>query len=229
MENENKTASGVQELIDRIKDEGITKGQEQAEALLVEARRQAADILEKAKSEAVTIVREAEDKADKTKSSGQEAVRLAGRDAILHLTEELRKDFEQKLRKLVGQTLKDTEFLKQMILEVARRAMPEDSGSQVEFVLPTEVASVEELAKSPDELEHGTLNHFVLALGGEALRDGLTFRVANHDTPGIRVQIVDQDLQIDLTADTLTHLMLQHLSPRFRAIMEGKKASPFHP
>ncbi|MGF1581805.1 MAG: hypothetical protein ACFCD0_20950 [Gemmataceae bacterium] len=223
MNNAQKTSSGVQELIDRLQEEGITKGQEQADALLAEARKQATEILEKAKTEAEKSVREAEDMAKKTKASGEEAVQLAGRDAILHLTEELRKDFEQKLRKLVGHTLQDNEFLKQLILEIARRAMPENSGSQVEFILPAEAVSSEELAKSPDELQHGTLSHFVLSLGGEALRDGLTFRVANHDTPGVRVQIVDHDLEIDLTADTLTHLMLQHLSPRFRAIVEEQR------
>ncbi len=224
MEPEPKTASGVQELINRLQEEGITKGQEQAEALLAATRKQAAEILQEAREEADKVTRNAEAEARKTRMSGEEAVRLAGRDAILHLTDELRKEFERKLRHLMGHTLQDTEFLKQLILEIGRRGMPKDSGSRVEVLLPEDVVTAEELAKSPDELQHGSLSHFVLSLGGEALRDGLIFRVADQEVPGVRVQIVDQDLEIDLTADTLTYLLLQYLSPRFRAIVEKDQA-----
>jgi hypothetical protein len=45
--------------------------------------------------------------------------------------------------------------------------------------------------------------------------------VADDNVPGVRVQIVDDDLEIDLTAETLTHLLQQHLSPRFRNLIES--------
>lgn len=221
MSADNSTSSGVQELIDRLQQEGVEKGQIEAEAVLSEARKQAMEIVDRARAEAAEIVRQANQEAEQTRASGRDAVRLAGRDAILHLTEELRKDFERKLLRLVDHRLRDVEFLERMILEVARRSMPADSGSQVEVLLSPEVASAEQLARSAEEVEPGTLNHFVLSLAGEALRDGLNFRVADDNVPGVRVQIVDDDLEIDLTADTLTHLLQQHLSPRFRNLIES--------
>ena len=221
MATDNKTSSGVQELIDRLQKEGVEKGEVEATAVLADARRQGMEIVDQARAEATGITRDARQEAERTIAGGQEAVRLAGRDTILQLTEELRGDFEGKLRRLIAFRLDDTEFLERLILEVARRALPEDTGANVDLLVSPDLVSAEELSKSVDEVEPGTLSHFILSLAGETLRDGLTFRVADETIPGVRVQIVDEDLEIDLTADTLTHLLRKHLSPRFRALIES--------
>ena len=221
MATDNKTSSGVQELIDRLQKDGVKKGEVEATAVLAEARRQAMEVVDQAREEATEITLSARQEAERTIAGGQEAVRLAGRDATLQLTEELRSDFEAKLRRLIAFRLDDTEFLERLILEVARRALPDDTGATVDLLVSPDLVSSEELSKSPDEVESGTLSHFILSLAGETLRDGLTFRVADETVPGVRVQIVDEDLEIDLTSDTLTHLLRKHLSPRFRALIES--------
>ena len=92
MNHEESSSSGVQELIERLHEEGLSKGQDQAEQLISKAREQAAEILEKAKSEADKILAAAISEAQQTRIAGEEAVRLAGRDTILRLNEELRAD-----------------------------------------------------------------------------------------------------------------------------------------
>ena len=96
------TSSGVQQLIDRLHQEGVAKGKTEADEIITAARQQAMEILDQAQKEANEILAAARHEADRTRSSGEEAVRLAGRDAILHLTEELLEDFERKLKRLVG-------------------------------------------------------------------------------------------------------------------------------
>ncbi len=51
---------GVQELIDRLKSEGVEEGQQQAEALLAEAKKQAVVIVDAAHAEADKLVKEAQ-------------------------------------------------------------------------------------------------------------------------------------------------------------------------
>ena len=46
MANDTKQSSGVQELIDRLRDEGVSAGQSEADTLVTEARKQAMSILE---------------------------------------------------------------------------------------------------------------------------------------------------------------------------------------
>ena len=63
--------------------------------------------------------------------------------------------------------------------------------------------------------------HFVLSLGGGMLRDGMSFGVADDGEAGIRVRLVDDDVQIELTESALSELLLQHMLPRFRALLRG--------
>ncbi len=226
MSTDQASSSGVQELIDRLHHQGLSKGQMEAEQLLAKAREQSAEILDKAKEEADEIVKSAIQEAQRTRVAGEEAVRLAGRDTILRLTEELRDDFEQKVRGLVGHSLQDTEFLKQLILEIARKSLPDDSTGPADEQDPQEASplhiellidrqATDNAEASDDEM----LNQFIRSLGGEALRDGLTFEIVDSEVPGVRVQVKDDDLEIELSAETVTHLLIKHLSPRFREIV----------
>ena len=38
---------------------------------------------------------------------------------------------------------------------------------------------------------------------------------------GIRVRLLDDDLEIDLTDEAIAELLLEHLQPRFRAVLTG--------
>lgn len=212
----NQQTSGVQQLIDRLHQEGIDKGRSDAETLIAAARKEAARILEDATRQAEALRKSASADAEQMKSKGEEAVQLAGRDAILSLTEELRASFEQTLKRFVRDSLEDPNFLRQLILQIAGAAVPPGNGSALKILL---LGS--ESADSGAEASAGdhALNELARSLAGQSLRDGLTFDVADSDVPGVRVQVVDQKLEIDLTTDTLTHLLLKHLSPRIRAIV----------
>ena len=69
------------------------------------------------------------------KSKGEEAVRLAGRDAILSLTEELRASFEETLQRFVRDSLEDPTFLRQLILQIAGVAVPSDKDAELNVLL----------------------------------------------------------------------------------------------
>ena len=81
--------------------------------------------------------------------------------------------------------------------------------------------SLEDLQRKPEEAKPGTLMHFVLSMGGGMLRDGMTFGMADDGEAGVRVRLVDEDVQIDLTENALSQLLLRHMLPRFRALLRG--------
>ena len=83
-----------------------------------------------------------------------------------------------------------------------------------------EVFGFEELKQSPEAVEPGTLTHFVIALAGEVLRQGVTFSTAP-GFDGIKVKLTDRDVSIDLTEEAIATLLKRHLQPRLRAVMEG--------
>lgn len=215
-------SSGVQELIDRLREEGVTKGQEEADGLVTDARQKAVEILDDAQRAAEKIIAGAQSEAERKCKSGEEALRLAARDAVLKLQEAIGEDFVRKVRKLVSHTLGDREFLQRLILEIARKAMPEQTAGAVEVLLPDNVVTLEELRDKPEQPVEGTLSHFVLGLAGDVLREGLSFGVSDDDVPGVRIRLVEEEVEIELTDETISALLMDHLVPRFRAIMQRK-------
>jgi V/A-type H+/Na+-transporting ATPase subunit E len=214
-------SAGVENLIGRLRDEGIAQGRNQAEALVTAAQQHAADIVATAQREAEALLIKAQEEAAKRKAAGEDAIRLAMRDTILSLESDLIKVFQDRLRHLVQGVLADPAFLQRLILEVAGRAAPAPTAARAELLLPAELVSLEDLRRTPEEAKPGTLMHFVLSMGGGMLRDGMSFGVADDSEAGIRVRLIKDDVQIDFTESAVSDLLLRHMIPRFRALLRG--------
>ncbi len=219
---EKEQSSGVQELIDRLRDKGVEEGKEQADQILAEARRRASEMLDEARQEAAHIVQRAKEEADGLRAAGEDALRLAGRDAVLALKEEISDKFSSQIRRLVSACLRDEQFIQRLILEIAGRSVPQDSKEPMELLLPEDVgASLKDSGCQAKEAKEGTLCHFVLALAGDMLRDGVSFGVAADNTPGVTVRMVNEDVEISFNEKAITEFLLRHLLPRFRTLMDG--------
>ena len=57
-------------------------------------------------------------------------------------------------------------------------------------------------------------------LAANVLREGVTFS-AGEGFDGIRIKLRDRDLEVDVTEAAIAPLLVKHLQPRFRAVMEG--------
>jgi V/A-type H+-transporting ATPase subunit E len=215
-------SAGVEVLIGRLRDQGVAQGRSEAEALVTAAQQQAADIIAAAKREADGLSAKAKEEAGKLKAAGEDAIRLAMRDTILSLEGDLLKQFLERLRHLVKGVLADPEFLQRLILEVGSQAAQATAGKPVELLLPAELVSLEDLQRKPEEATPGTLMHFVLSMGGGILREGMRVGMIGDGEAGIRVRLVDEDVQIDLTESAMSQLLLRHMLPRFRALLRGK-------
>jgi len=218
---EKERSSGVQELIDRLKEKGVEEGKQEADQLIADARRRATETLDEARREAAEIVRKAKEEADRIRAAGEEALRLAGRDTLLALKEEISEQFGSQVRRLVSHCLRDEKFVERLILEIAGRAVPKDSRQPMEVLLPEDMAPPEEVRGQAKGVKEGTLSHFVLGLAGDMIRDGVTFGVAADNTPGVTVRMVEDDVEITFNEKALAEFLLRHLLPRFRAMMDG--------
>ena len=217
-------SAGVEALIGRLRDQGITQGRSQAEELVSKAQQQAADIIAAAKREAEAIQIKAKEEAGKAKAAGEDAIRLAMRDTILSMESGLINVFQDRLRGLVKDTLEDPAFLQRIILEVASKAPRAAAGERVELLLPAETISLEDLLRKPEDAKPGTLLHFVLSQGEGMLREGVSFGVTDDGEAGVRVKLVQGDMHVDLTESAISQHLLRHMVPRFRALLRGAVA-----
>ena len=219
MRNSNES-SGVADLIDRLRQQGVEAGQTQADALLEQTRLRAEQRLEDARHEAEGLLQQAREEADQTRRAGEEAVQLAVRDAILRLKSIVVEQFVDRVQRLVKRELENGDFLKQLILEIVGSSTL-SAEQPAQLLLPEDVVGLEQLRANPEAVKEGTLSHFVAALTKEMLREGLEIGTLGDRSAGIRIQLRDEDVEIDLTDQSISELLLSHLVPRFRAMMEG--------
>jgi V/A-type H+-transporting ATPase subunit E len=217
-------SSGVEALIERLRDEGVADGRRQADELIAEARHEAEEIVLEAKQEAEEILHQARTEAERVRNAGEEALRSAMRDTVLKMKGHLSTRFNEEVRRLVAAEMEQEPFLERLILELAGRVRRDaglDQAQQVEILLPEDVVGLEELRRHPEKLREGSLSHFVLSVASGLLRDGVELRSSDRLEGGIRISLQEGEIQVDLTPDKVAEVLLEHLHPRFRAILEG--------
>jgi V/A-type H+-transporting ATPase subunit E len=121
-----QASKGVETLISRLRDEGVAAGRREAERLVGEAETHARQILAKADASSKAQVTAAAEEAAALRRAGEEALRIAARDAVLELKEHLARRFADEVGKVVSDALRDEEMLKRLILAVAGRAPRSD-------------------------------------------------------------------------------------------------------
>ncbi|MEM8955746.1 MAG: hypothetical protein AAGD22_16450 [Verrucomicrobiota bacterium] len=216
-------ASGVQNLIDRIRGEGVKAGEEEAERILREAESKAATIVAEAKSEAAQSLSDARSKIDSEKNAAEESLKLAARDTIKELGENVREAFNRQLRRLISAELEDRNFLREVILALAGQTADETlKDKAVEILLSQHSSPAAAGSDSGDEEAEERIRKFILSVSGETLREGIEFKIDPQLEKGVSVRIVDEELQIDLNETTISGFLVRQLLPRYRRLLAGE-------
>ncbi|MEQ9695592.1 hypothetical protein [Shimia sp. SDUM112013] len=222
MSKEGIVSHGVDELIAKLRNDGIAEGRAEADRILAEAEAEAARIVADAKKEATAYLRKAHTEADNYVNAGKEALNTAMRDAVLSMKSELTRRFAADVQRLVTQEMADPDLLRQLILEVvgstARQAGLE---GKVEVILPEKAATPEDIKKNADDIQHGKLTKYVLGLTAEMLREDVILHVADDLSEGIRMRSDGDGVLLDLSDKAVGSVLLEHLQPRFQAVLEG--------
>ncbi|HSH57422.1 MAG TPA: ATPase [Halomonas sp.] len=214
---------GVETLIERLRGEGVEQGREEARRIVADAEKRATWMVEQAERDAQALREQAREEAARLESSAKEALRVAARDSVLEMQTTLTHRFRDHLRRLVGQALSQEDLLQRLILELAARTRsdtPLEAENDVEVMLPRDVLGLEELRRRPEELKEGTLSWFVVAQAREVLREGVRFSIGDHES-GLRIRLHEHEMELDISDEAVAELLLAHLQPRFRAMLEG--------
>jgi len=217
-------SSGIAALIQRLKQEGADEGRAEAQKFVADAEARARELLAQAEAKAKQRTDAAAQEADRLKRAGEEALKVAMRDAVLEFKEDLSSRFAQQVEGAVAKLSTDEGVLKSMILAVASRARNEagiDNAKQLEIILPRTVVGLDELRRNPRESHEGAFSQFALASVADMLRNGVTFTRSTEDAGGFRVVLKDTGVLVDLTDAAVAAVILRHLQPRFRALLEG--------
>lgn len=222
MSDEPQSAQGVEQFIQQLRDKGVEAGQREADRLVDEARKMALEIVQKANGEADEMKAKIKKDIEQDKAAAEAALKLAFRDTVLRLKSEITSRFAAQVKNLVSVTMHDRESLRELILEVVREILTKDIENQpIEILISPEIIRGHEFSENPEDPQADPLSTLIQQLSSEMLRQEIEIKAGGDHTEGIRIRLIDKDLEIELTEQTLSDLLLKHVLPRFRARLEG--------
>ena len=138
--------SKLQELTDRLFQEGLEKGRAEADNLVAEAKNKAQQIVAEAEAKAKQILAAAEDKAADVEKNAMTEISLAGKQAVAKIKAEIETLIVAKSTAAgVKSANMDAAFIKDMLLAVAKNW---NNGAKVELSALLPEAKKAELEKS---------------------------------------------------------------------------------
>ena len=197
----------LQELTDKLYNEGLSKGKLEGEELVAKAKAQAEAIVADAKSQAEAIVAQARKEAEDIKSKVASDIKMASRESVAAT----KQDIENLLvAKMAGEAVKsalgEVDFAKQVIKAVAEKFSTEEAAD-LELVLPESLKA---------ELE-GFVNSELAAILGRGAEASFSKKIAG----GFQIGPKDGGWFISLTDETFTELIGSYLRPATKKILFG--------
>jgi len=198
----------LQELTDKLYNEGLSKGKQEGEALVQKAQETAAQIISEAKEQAEGIISKAKkDAADyQTKIEGD--LKMASAQAL----QSTRKDIENLvIGKVVDapvkETLASTDFLKEIITAVAKNFSAEQA-SDISLVLP--------------ESLKGSLEPFVKNELSKVIGKGIDATFSKKVAGGFNIGPKDGSYFVSMTDETFSSLISESLRPATKKLLFGE-------
>lgn len=152
----------VQELISKIKTEGLQAADQKAREIEAEATKKAAEIMENTQRRSRQMMAEAEAVIKKREESARMALQQAGRDMLLSLRKEIEKTLRGIVTAKVGEAM-TPERLSHIIREVSQKAVDQNTVDKgIEVVLNAQdfkglgngfLAELQKQLKKPLELK----------------------------------------------------------------------------
>ena len=126
----------LQELTDKLYNEGLSKGKQEGEEILAKAKVQAEEIVAKAKAEAASILAAANKEAEDLKTKVQGDLKMAASQSVAATKKDIETLVVTKMTESEVKTaLTSAEFVKEVILAVAKSFNTEEP-TDLEVVLP---------------------------------------------------------------------------------------------
>ena len=128
----------LQQLTQKLYDEGLEKGRAEADRLVADAKAQAAKIVADARAEADEIVRKAQVKAEDVEKNTLTEIALAGKQAVARIKSEIAGLIVARATGAgVKEAAIDPAFIKEMLLAVAKNWNGADAGKvELKALLP---------------------------------------------------------------------------------------------
>ncbi|MCR5519260.1 MAG: hypothetical protein K6F21_02915 [Bacteroidales bacterium] len=198
----------LQELTEKLYQEGLVKGKEEGEALLAQAKKQAADIVAEAEKKAAAINAKAEKDAADLRSKVESDLKMAASQCLQATKKDIENLVVGKIEESkVSESLKDGAFIKEIIRKVAEKFNADEAADLV-LVLP--------------ESQKAELEPWVAGELSKALKGGVQASFSKKVSGGFTIGPKDGGWFVSLSEQTFNELIAEYLRPVTRKLLFGE-------
>ena len=197
----------LQELTDRLYNEGLSKGKQEGEQILAKAKAQAEEIVAKAHAEAAAIVAAANKDAEELRTKVQSDLKMAASQSVAATKKDIETLVVAKLTEAdVKSALTSADFVKEVILAVAKGFNTEEPAD-LEVVLPESLKA--------------DLEGFVANELGKALKGSVEASFSKKIAGGFTIGPKEGGYFVSFTDETFNALISEYLRPATKKILFG--------
>jgi V/A-type H+-transporting ATPase subunit E len=195
----------VQELIDKIKKDGISVATKEASKVRAEAETEARRIVEAAKKESEDIVNRSRQDAERSVKAGISALEQASRNLVLAFKDEI----QALLNKVVNEKITasyNEDVLKAALPEILK-SWVHKNGDNLSVILPED-----ELAK---------LNSFFIEQLTREISKGIELKSNRKLSSGFHISNKEGSVYYDFSAEAVAGLLSAYLNPKLAEILKN--------
>lgn len=200
----------LQELIDRIKKDGVASAESSAKQIIEEAEKKAASIVKEAEAKADGIIKAAKSETERMEKASEDAITQAGRNLIISF----RDGINRELSALVSaetEKVYDKDLLKKIIPETVKAWASNPDADELSLLLSS---------KDLKALEKGLRT----ALKAQIAK-GLEIKGDAGLTSGFRIGSKNGSAFYDFSAEEVAGLFSAYLNPKTTELMKKAAAS----
>ena len=195
----------LQELIDQIKKDGVASAEAQAESILNSAKAEAEKIISDAQAQADKIMLNAKAENERMVKSSEDAIRQAGRNLLISFRESVTKELNAIVSNNVN-TVYSSDSFAQLITKAIENWINKPDAEDVSVIL------------NSDDLKK--LESAVIAELNKKMLEGITFKSNDNFDGGFRVAVNEGKAYYDYSAEAVTDMLSNYLSPRVTALLK---------
>lgn len=200
----------LQGLLEKIYQEGVSKGQEVGAAIVSDAEKKAEKIITEAEREAAEIRKQAREDADELKRNVVSELRLSADQAIDALKQKITNLISAKaISEPLHDAFSDEDFLKSIIKTLIENWRPGQNGQAgVRLLLPGE--------------KEEQLDQYFSAKAREALDGKVEIQLDHRIENGFRIGPADGHYVISFSEKDFEVFFMDFLRPRTKALLYGE-------
>ncbi|MFI3280639.1 MAG: hypothetical protein R3Y44_01570 [Rikenellaceae bacterium] len=197
----------LQILTQKLYDEGLEKGRQEADLLVSDAKAKAAKIIEDAKAEAQALIKKAQGAAEDTQKNSMTEITLAGKQAVAKIKGEIENAIVTKITaEPIKAAAADATFIKEMLLAVAANWSGASSSKiELQALLPEAIKSQLDAAISKS--------------ASELLAAGIEVGYSKQVTSGFKVGAKDGGYYISFSEEDFDALLRGYIREKLSAIL----------